>query len=145
MLKRFILYGFPVYLLFMEQGVRYLLQYIPGKHEDFSIGSPNIAAIGLGLLCPCIIPKPMDQVSEALKKQIHQRGLTITTKRDREITELATVLLFLFSFAWVYCLFLNHQQTAIDFLGWPLDFEIAGLSVQRRQRLYAIGFLWRLT
>jgi hypothetical protein len=33
MLKRFVLDGFPGYLIIIEWAVRFLLQYVPGRHE----------------------------------------------------------------------------------------------------------------
>jgi hypothetical protein len=123
-LKRFVLYVLPLYLIGLELALRFLLDFVPGKHEDYSFSSPSLAAASLILLSPCLIPKPV-VLTEARKRQFDANGWSVYNKIDRAITDMALVMFLLFSSAWGYCLFLSHQQEATIFLGGPLDLEIA--------------------
>ena len=59
--KRFIFYGFPIYLILAEYAIRFLLSYAPGRAEDLAIvgSTSTVTAAGLALIAPVLIPKPV--------------------------------------------------------------------------------------
>ena len=67
--KRFIFYGFPVYLMVAEYAIRFLLSFAPGKVEDLAIvgSTSTVTAAGLSLIAPVLIPKLVAMTKEAAK------------------------------------------------------------------------------
>ncbi|MGY4349799.1 hypothetical protein ACVWXM_006292 [Bradyrhizobium sp. GM7.3] len=104
MLKRFLLYGMPIYLLVAEFGIRSLLSYMPGRTEEISIilTGPTIAVGGLSLILPALTPKPVP-----LPPGVPPNTIVIN-RSDQRLIELAIISVFLLFLAWVFSLYLTH-------------------------------------
>jgi hypothetical protein len=97
--KRFIFYGFPVYLVLADLAMRFLINFAPGRHEEISIvvASNSVAAAGLALIAPVLIPKPVrGEISASARTEIQAIGAELINGKDRRLISLAYVgLLFL--------------------------------------------------
>lgn len=121
MLKRFLLYGFPLYLILIEQGIRFLL------HENLPSNAPGIAAAGLALLCTLMVRKPPVGISTKESEELKNVGLIISSDRDQKLIEVTTILVFVFAAAWGYCLYLTSQSEVRLLYGFPEQWEISFL------------------
>ncbi|HEV7910424.1 MAG TPA: hypothetical protein VGP28_04915 [Methylocella sp.] len=111
MLKRFLLYGFPLYLLCIEYFVKFLLAGADGS-DSLAISStaPTIAAAGLSLLMPIVIPKPVPEMSEAVRKQYPDKKITIIGQADQHLINSAWIFIFVIAALWGYSLYLNEKH-----------------------------------
>lgn len=106
MLKRFLLYGMPIYILLVEQGIRSLLSHIPGRAEDTSIllSGPTITVGGLSLILATLTPKPVPLPQGAPANAI------AINKSDKALIDTATICVFVFFLLWAYSIYLTHPN-----------------------------------
>jgi hypothetical protein len=106
MLKRFLLYGMPFYVLVAEAGIRSLLSYVPGRSEEISIilTGPTIAVGGLSLILPTLTPKIVPLPPGAPPNTI------AINKSDQTLIELATISIFILFLSWVFSIYLTHPK-----------------------------------
>jgi hypothetical protein len=105
-----------------------LLNLLPGQPESVPLSGPNIAAAGLALMCPVVIPKRVTDLPEAIKKEAKEKHCSIMTEADRRLTDVAWVILFLFAGAWGYCLYLVHLPQVPRFYGFSEQWVI-GIAI----------------
>ena len=98
MLKRIVLYGFPLYIAFAEILVSHFLLNPP--REAGNIG-PSIAVAGISLLFPVLVPRQRE-VDLAT-------GGTATVVVDYGLVQTAWIFLFVLAGIWIYCLYLANQ------------------------------------
>ncbi|MFG5121802.1 hypothetical protein [Methylorubrum sp. POS3] len=122
--KRFIYYGFPIYLVFAEYAIRFLLSYAPGKTEDLAlIGSTStVTAAGLSLIAPILIPKPVALNQNALKI-VNQNNVAVVRVGDQKLIALAYLALLFLPFVWGWALWMVHKDTT------DYDLTISGVSL----------------
>lgn len=111
MLKRFFLYGLPLYLVLVEQCVRFLLHFAPGKPEEMSTAAAgtSIAVAGISLLFPVIVPKPINQpLTPRLQRLVNTKNLAFVNKSDQKLIGSALFFLFFTTGLWGYSLWLSH-------------------------------------
>jgi hypothetical protein len=106
MLKRFLLYGMPIYLLVVEFGLRSLLSNMPGRTEEISLilSGPTIAVAGLSLILPALSPKPVPLPPGAPADAI------VINKSDQRVIELAMISVFILFIAWAFSIYLTHAS-----------------------------------
>ena len=98
MLKRFLLFGLPLYLVLVEQLVRFMLHFAPGKPEEISAGTAGttIAVAGISLLFPVIVPKRIDApLTPRLQQEVTQNNFALVNKSDQKLINSALIFLFL--------------------------------------------------
>jgi hypothetical protein len=137
MLKRFLLFGLPLYLVLVEQFVRFLLHFAPGKAEEISAGTAGttIAVAGISLLFPVIVPKRIDApLTQRLQKEITERNFALVNRSDQKLVTSALVFLFVTTICWGYALWLSHSAPDIDWYSVPSPFLIGLVT-------YAIGVI----
>jgi hypothetical protein len=117
-LKRLIFYGFPLYLTGAEYAMRFLMQSAPGRPEDISIlaASNGIAAAGLSLIAPVLLPKPIKTtLSEDALALLMEEGAQIVNRRDQTLIVFGWLGLLVLPFPWGVALWLTHSEsTAYD-------------------------------
>jgi hypothetical protein len=113
MLKRFLLYGMPIYILVAEYGLRSLLAYAPGRTEEISIvlTGPTIAVGGLSLILPTLTPKPVPLPPAAPANTV------LINKSDKALIDIATISVFLLFLLWGFSIYLTHPNPPS---GWAL-------------------------
>jgi len=111
MLKRFLLYGFPLYLLCIEYFVKFLLAASDGS-DSLAISStaPTIAAAGLSLLIPVVIPKPVPELSKAVQQQYPDKRITIIGQADQHLINSAWIFIFILAALWGYSLYMTDKH-----------------------------------
>jgi hypothetical protein len=112
MLKRFFLYGLPLYLIVVEQFVRSLLHFVPGRPDEMSMAAAgtSVAVAGIALLFPVMIPKPVEaRLSARLAKAAGDEQISFTKKSDQRLVSSSIVFLFLLTALWGYGLWLAHM------------------------------------
>lgn len=138
--KRFIFYGFPIYLVTAEYAIRFLLSYAPGKAEDLAlVGSTStVTAAGLSLIAPVLIPKPMTLTKTAADEVKANKALVVR-EADHRLISLAYVALLFLPFGWGWALWMVHQQAEYGFtvlrihFQWPFLIAVA---------IYLIGMIF---
>ena len=98
MLKRIVLYGFPLYIAFAELLVSHYLLNPP--KEAGNIG-PSIAVSGISLLFPVLVPRQREV-------DLANDG-TATVLVDYGLVQTAWILLFVLAGVWIYCLYIANQ------------------------------------
>src|SRR5438270_14004935 len=100
MLKRIVLYGFPLYIVFAELLVNHFL-LLPSK-EATNIGS-SMAVAGISLLFPVLVPRQ--------RRVILPDGETVTVMLDYTLVQTGWIFLFVLAGTWIYCLYLSNLQS----------------------------------
>jgi len=112
--KRFVFYGFPIYLVLADFAMRFLINFAPGRHEEISIvvASNSVVAAGLSLIAPVLIPKPMkDEASALAQAEFRAAGLDLIGSNDRRLISSAYVGLLFLPFFWGAALWYAHDGT----------------------------------
>lgn len=106
MLKRFLLYGMPIYIVLAEYGIRLMLHGLPGRHEELSfiLTGPTIAVAGLSLILPALTPKPVP-IPPGLPP-----NTIIINRSDQRLIEASFIAFFLLAFTWAVSLYLTHPE-----------------------------------
>jgi len=106
MLKRFLLYGMPLYILGAELALRSILAGLPGRPEDTSLilSGPTIAVAGLSLILPTLTPKPVPLPPGV------PANLIAINKNDQLLINSALIAVFVLFFAWLYSIYLTHSM-----------------------------------
>jgi hypothetical protein len=141
--KRFIFYGFPVYLVLADFAMRFLINFAPGRHEEISIvaASNSVAAAGLALIAPVLIPKPLKgEISASAQTEIQAIEGKLVNGKDQSLISLAYVGLLLLPFLWGTSLWLAHDsmgQHVISLGGYSIPTPAVIAAV-----IYAIAMLY---
>jgi hypothetical protein len=102
------------------------VNFAPGRHEEISIvaSSNSIAAAGLALIAPVLIPKPMkDEVSALAQAEFRVAGLDLIGSNDRRLISSAYVGLLVVPFFWGAALWYAHDRTGLH------DVSLGGFSM----------------
>ena len=124
--KRFVFYGFPVYLVLAEYAMRFLMSFAPGREEEISLlaASNSVAAAGLSLIAPVLIPKPVVAALDAnTLAQLRAANAELVNRNDRRLILAAYVGLLILPFFWGASLWFAHDSRAhhdVHFLGTPV-------------------------
>jgi hypothetical protein len=111
--KRFIFYGFPVYLTALEYAMRYVMGFAPGRPEDVSIvaASDGIAAAGLSLIAPVLLPKPVvTTLDPATLAKIAAENGRLVNRRDQRLIVAGWLGLLFLPFPWGWLLWMAHNS-----------------------------------
>lgn len=100
MLKRIVLYGFPLYIVFAEVLVNHFLLNPP--KEATNIGS-SMAVAGISLLFPVLVPRQ--------RRITLADGEVVTVILDYTLVQTAWIFLFLLAGIWIYCLYVSNLQS----------------------------------
>jgi len=111
--KRFIFYGFPIYLVLAEYAIRFLLSYAPGKPENLAlVGSTStVTAAGLSLIAPVLIPKPVT-FDKVAAKILNTSGIVLLRVGDQRLIAAAYLALLILPFAWGWALWMVHTANS---------------------------------
>jgi hypothetical protein len=122
--RRFIFYGFPIYLVTAEYAIRFLLSYAPGKPEDLAlVGSTStVTAAGLSLIAPVLIPKTMT-LTKIAADEVKANKALVVREADHRLTSLAYVALLFLPFGWGWALWMVHQEAEYGFTGLGIHFQ----------------------
>jgi hypothetical protein len=141
--KRFVFYGFPIYLVLADFAMRFLINFAPGRHEDISIvaASNSVTAAGLALIAPVLIPKPIkNEVWAATQAQARAAGFELIGRGDRTLISCAYVGLLFLPFFWGAALWYAHDGTRLH------DISLWGFSLPTPVAIaigiYLIGMLY---
>jgi hypothetical protein len=141
--KRFVFYGFPIYLVLADLAMRFLINFAPGRHEEISIvaASNSIAAAGLALIAPVLIPKPMkSEVSALTQAEFRAAGLDLIGSNDRRLISSAYIGLLVLPFFWGAALWYAHDGTGLH------DVSLWGFSIPTPVAIaigiYLIGMIY---
>jgi hypothetical protein len=106
LLKRFLLYGMPLYIVLAELSLRSLLANVPGRAEDVSpyLIGPTIAVAGLSLILPTLSPKLVPLPPGA------PTNVIAINNSDQKLTEWGLIAVFVLFFLWAYSIYLNHPN-----------------------------------
>jgi hypothetical protein len=124
--KRFVFYGFPVYLVLAEYAMRFLISFAPGKEEEISLlaASNSVAAAGLSLIAPILIPKSVTAgLDAATLATLQAAGAELINRNDRRLIFAAYVGLLILPFFWGASLWFAHDHPARH------DVRLAGMAV----------------
>lgn len=124
MLKRIVLYGFPLYIAFAEVLVSHFLLNPPRAAGDIG---PSIAVAGISLLFPVLVPTQRQVVLED--------GSPLTVIVDYNLVQTAWIFLFVLARIWIYCLYLANQAAPPVWLATPAPIAIGGTT-------YVIGIVF---
>jgi hypothetical protein len=111
--KRFVYYGFPVYLVLAEFAMRFVISYAPGRQEEISLlaASNSLAAAGLSLIAPILIPKPVIPPLDANALALLQTAnIELINRNDRRLIYAAYIALLLLPFFWGAALWFAHDS-----------------------------------
>src|SRR4051812_93850 len=101
MLKRILIYGYPFYLVSLE----YLLRQAIKLESEAFIG-PTLAAVGISLLLPLIVPKKRDfHFSKKTMDRIEAIGGKIIHKRESILIDLVWTLIIVLTALWACSLY----------------------------------------
>lgn len=122
--KRFIFYGFPIYLVIAEYSIRFLLSYAPGKTEDLAVvgSTSTVTAAGLSLIAPVLIPKPVT-LNQSASRIVAASGVVMMRAGDQRLIACAYLALLILPFAWGGALWMVHRDNS------DYDIALAGLHV----------------
>jgi asparagine N-glycosylation enzyme membrane subunit Stt3 len=141
--KRFVFYGFPVYLMLAEYAIRFLISFAPGRVEEVSIlaASNSIAAAGLGLIAPVLLPKPVSSsLSVSALAEIRAAGAQVINRRDQKLMFSAYIGLLVLPFFWGAALWLAHDTAGrheIQIFGTPVPVPfLIGLGIYIAGMIY---------
>jgi hypothetical protein len=141
--KRFVFYGFPVYLMLAEYAMRFLISFAPGRVEEVSIlaASNSIAAAGLGLIAPVLLPKPVSSsLSASTLSELRAAGAQVINRRDQKLIFSAYIGLLVLPFFWGAALWLAHDTAGpheIQMLGTPVPVPfLIGLGIYIAGMIY---------
>jgi hypothetical protein len=129
--KRFIFYGFPIYLVTAEYAIRFLLSYAPGKPEDLAlVGSTStVTAAGLSLMT----------LTKSAADEVKANKALVVREADHRLISLAYIALLFLPFGWGWALWMVHKQAGYGFtvLGiqfqWPFLIAVA---------IYLVGMIF---
>jgi hypothetical protein len=110
-LNRILLYLFPIFLVALEFVFRGTLSL---SDDSRTFLGPTLAAAGLGLILPLVVPKRSIPASDELKARYG--NVSIVDKRDKFVIDLSWIFVFVCTAAWVYSLSLSCRQK--DVLWW---------------------------
>ena len=102
LLKRFFLYGMPIYLLIIEITAKHLLNNEP---VNYALSGPTIAVAGISLILPVLTTKPVPIPANSSSTMI------LINRTDQKLIELATIMFFLLVIPWVGSTYLAHEAT----------------------------------
>ena len=116
--KRFIFYGFPIYLVLAEYAIRFLLSYAPGKVEDLAVvgSTSTVTAAGLSLIAPVLIPKPVT-LNKAATAVVANSHVVLVRIGDQRLIACAYLALLILPFAWGLALWMVHTEI----VGYDMD------------------------
>ncbi len=121
--KRFVYYGFPIYLLCAE----YVIKSLLGAGAE-ALGSASIASslsvAGLSLVAPVLIPKPV-ALTEGTQQGLAQQGVTLIGQSDLRLIYAAFVALLALPFAWGKAILLAEATPRGHFLQVPYSLAAA--------------------
>ena len=117
MLKRIILYLFPLYITGAEAFVSH---YLLSPPKDASNIGSSIAVAGLSLLFPVLVPRRQAAVL--------QDGSPATIFLDIGLVQTAWIFLVGLASLWIYCLYLANQSPPPSWYGAPSPMIIGGAT-----------------
>lgn len=106
MIRRIVVYGFPLIFVLAE----YLLRNV--FHSDArGFIAPTLASVGIGQLFPLIALKDRTSLLPAKARQA-LKGKRLVSNADKFVTDIAWILIFLFTFLWSVLLYLSINNAA---------------------------------
>jgi hypothetical protein len=133
MLKRVPLYFFPIYLCIAEYCLREFLVAEPVKARapaPWSIFGPSIAAAGIALLFPVVVPRPPTyQLPPRAQAALNQRNLAIYSISDQRVTTTAWIVLVILTGVWAATLYIAQKNPPIEWWSLiPVTLVIGGIA-----------------
>lgn len=132
MLKRVPLYFFPIYVCVAEYLLREFLIAKPAKAilAPWSIVGPSIAAAGIALLFPVVVPKPPTyQLPPRALVALNQRNLGIYSIADQRVTTAAWIVLVILAGVWVATLYIAQKNPPIEWWNLiPVTLVLGGIA-----------------
>lgn len=108
MIRRILLYGFPVFIILLE-----ILLRSAYSIDSKGLVGPALAATAIGLLLPLTSQKRRDlQLPHAITEKLKGRGIMIIPKTEKTLIEAVWLILFVFVLAWAYAVYLSCRQVA---------------------------------
>jgi hypothetical protein len=100
-LKRFFLYGMPLYLLLLEIATKH---FVVSEPINYALSGPTVAVAGISLLLPVLSPKniPLPPGLPA--------NTVVINKTDQRVIEFAMIAFFTLIILWVYSIYLSHDR-----------------------------------
>jgi hypothetical protein len=120
-LKRFFLYGMPLYLIVIEVASRH---FLAGEAVNYALSGPTVAVAGLSLMLPISIPKRVET------PQNLPPNYTAVDKSDQRLIEIAMIAFFVLIAAWVLSIYLAY------------DNQMSILAIIIGSLIYAIGIIF---
>lgn len=114
-MKRTLIYGYPFYLISIEFILRRAL-----KIESEAFIGPTLAAVGISLLLPLIVPKKRDfPFTKKTMLRIEKLGVKMIDKRESGFIDLVWSFIFVLTALWAYSLYLSSQRQENSLVGLP--------------------------
>jgi hypothetical protein len=141
--KRFVFYAFPIYLVLAEYAIRFLMSFAPGRGEEVSLiaASNSVAAAGLSLVAPVLIPKPVTvRLSQATLDALRAQGADLINRHDRALIFSGYIGLLVLPFPWGLSLWYAHDSGTphvVMLLGWPIP-----MSLLIALGIYIVGMIY---
>jgi hypothetical protein len=138
--KRFIFYGFPIYLVVAEYAIRFLLSAAPGRQEDLAVvgSTSTVTAAGLSLIAPVLIRKPVT-LNQSAADEVKANGALVVREADQRLISLAYLALLVLPFGWGWALWMVHKQA-------DYGFTVIGIHLQApfliAVAIYLIGMIF---
>ena len=105
MLRSILIYGFPLFLLFLE----WLLRLALHLESAWFIG-PTLAGIGIGFTLPLTQPRERSELLQTSTRGVlHRHGLLVFSRKDWFWVELAWVAVFVFVACWCGSFYLSAR------------------------------------
>src|SRR5260221_1469668 len=103
LLKRFFLYGMPIYLTAIEVVTKH---FVANDPISLVLSGPTIAVAGISLILPVMTPKPVP-----LPQNLPPNTIVIN-QTDQTLIEIATIAFFVLILLWVFSIYVAHQSTS---------------------------------
>jgi len=103
MTKRFLIYGFPFFLIAIEHVLRTALHL-----DSRTFMGPTLAAVGVSFLLSLIVPKNRDSgLSQETLVEIKRKGIIVIPKSEQTPIDLVWVFIFALTASWAYSLYIS--------------------------------------
>lgn len=122
--KRLLTYGFPFFLIFIE----FLLRNAYRLDTEEFIG-PTLAAVGVSLLLPLIVPKKIEVgLTQQTKQELDQKKVRILYKSEDRFIDIVWIFIFILTACWAYTLYISAQKDHIQMWMTFPNYKVLGFS-----------------
>jgi len=108
MYRRIVTFLFPLLLVGAERVARIVVT----NEEAKRFIAPTVTALALGLLFPLLAPKNLAKQLFSKSAKVNTAGLVIFNRADALVSNVASVMVYVFTFVWIYFLYLSIRSGA---------------------------------